>query len=598
MIKKYILHILIFFALMPFVSCADYLNKVPDEDLTVDDIFTNRDYANYYLAHIYSWLPTESNFADPGGSWRNPFVGGCDEMEIAYGGSYTHQINSGAWNPINITDIPIWNETYMAVRKVNMFLEKLDGVPTTSEEKERWKGEAYFLRAYFHFLSFRAYGPIVLLDHSLELDDDLLSIVRRPVEECVQFMVSDCDRAANILPNKMPSTDTGRATRIAALALKARILLYYASPLYNGNKDYIDFKDSTGNPLFPIQYEEQKWKNAADAALYCIQEAEKSGYGLYYNKDNDPVLNYQEVFYTGWNKEVLFAKNTDRYNHPLKCADPIGLGGFTIINPTQDLVDAYEMEDGQAPIIGYNEFDEPIINEASGYKEDGYAVDEYPGRWEKGVRNMFTHREPRFYASINYPGQIWKGHQLEFWFNGVDGKRYAGSDYCKTGYLMRKIVDPSFRIIENINPLTYWIYFRLAEQYLNYAEALNEYSGPSDDVYKYINLIRKRSGLPDLSSGLSKEEMRLRIKHERRIELAFETHRFFDVRRWKDAAETENRPIHSLNIMEGENMQDDRFYERVFLEDRVFESPKHYFFPIAQNEIDKNVENLVQNPGW
>lgn len=598
MIRKYIIWLVWVSMVLPFAACEDYLDKTPDEDLTLEDVFGNRNYARSFLAHVYSWIPTESNFADPGGAWRNPFVGGCDEMEIAYGGSYTHQINSGAWNPNNIPDVPVWNETYMANRKVNMFLENLDKVPTTEAEKEQWRGEAYFLRAYFHFLSFRAYGPIVLLDRSLSLDEDLLSFVRRPVEECVEFIAADCDRAAEILPDKMPSTDTGRATRIAALALKARLLLYAASPLYNGNEDMVNFTDSTGMAFFPASYDAAKWKTAADAALACIRAAEAGGYGLYRSSSNDPVLNYQEIFYNNWNKEVLFAKNIDRYDHYLRCADPIGLGGFSIINPTQEMVDAYEMENGQAPITGYNADGTPVINTASGYKEEGYTDEERPGRWQKGVRNMFVKREPRFYASINYPGQIWKGHRLEFWFQGIDGKRYAGSDYCKTGYLMRKIVNPNFRIIEGISTQNTWIYFRLAEQYLNYAEALNEYSGPTEEVYQYVDAVRNRSGLPGLAKGLSKEQMRDKIKHERRIELAFETHRFFDVRRWKDAPASESKPIHSLNIMEGDHMQDDRFYKRMYVEERIFEAPKHYFFPIAQNEIDKNVKNLIQNPDW
>lgn len=598
MIRKYIMWIIGVSIILPFTACEDYLNKTPDEDLTIENVFENRDYARSYLAHVYSFMPTEANFADPGGIWRNPFVGGCDEMEIAYGNSYTHRINSGAWNPINIVEIPVWNETYMAVRKVNMFLENLDKVPTSNSEKEQWRGEAYFLRAYFHFLSFRTYGPIVLLDRSLELDEDLLSITRRPIEECVEFIAIDCERAAKILPDKMPITDTGRATKIAALALKSRLLLYAASPLYNGNADMKNFIDSTGMALFPASYDANKWETAANAALSCIQAAESGGYGLYQSNNNDPVLNYQELFYTNWNKEVIFAKNMDRYDHYIKCADPIGLGGYSIINPTQEIVDAYEMENGQIPITGYNADGFPIINESSGYTEKGYAQDERTRRWEKGVSNMFVKREPRFYASINYPGQIWKGHRLELWYHGVDGKRFAGSDYCKTGYLMRKIVNPNFRIIEGINTLNTWIYFRLAEQYLNYAEALNEYSGPSNEVYKYINAVRNRSGLPGLAKELTKEQMRDRIKHERQIELAFETHRFFDVRRWKDAENSENKPINSLSIMEGENMQDDRFYKRTFLEERVFETPKHYFFPIAQNEIDKNVNKLTQNLGW
>lgn len=583
---------------LPLVSCDDYLNKTPDEDLTLEDVFANRFYARSFLSHIYTWIPTESNFADDTGAWRNPFVGGCDEMEIAYGGAYSHEINSGAWNPNNITRVPIWNETYMAVRKVNMFLENVDKVPTTKEEIEQWRGEGYFLRAFFHFLSLRAYGPIVLLDRTLDLDEDLLSFTRRPMDECVRFIVDDCDRAAKLLPAKMPSTETGRAISVAALALKSRVLLYAASPLYNGNPDYIHMKDSAGFNLFPVSYDAEKWKKASDAAKECIDLAKSSGYDLYRSDNNDPVLNYQELFYKNWNKEILFAKNLDRYSHYLRCADPISFGCFSIINPTQEIVDAYEMANGKAPITGYNPDGSPVINTESGYEEKGYAASAQDGRWPAGVRNMFVNREPRFYASINFAGQVWKNHELEFWYNGVDGKGRGGSDYCKTGYLMKKIVSPEFRNFENIIPQTTWIFFRLAETYLNYAEALNEYSGPSTEVYKFVNELRSRSGLPELPSGLTKEQMRDKIKHERRIELAFETHRFFDVRRWKDAEKTENRPIHSLNIMAGQGKQDDEFYKRIELEKRIFESPKHYLFPIAQNEIDKNIKQLMQNPDW
>ena len=255
---------------------------------------------------------------------------------------------------------------------------------------------------------------------------------------------------------------------------------------------------------------------------------------------------------------------------------------------------------GSTPITGYtNNGLKPIVNTASGYIEEGYTNKAEDGRWPSGVRNMYVGREPRFYASINFPGQIWKqNHELAFWYEGVDGKKYAGSDYCKTGYLMRKINN----IDITSNPLktekTFWIYFRLGEIYLNYAEALNEYSGPVDAVYDAVYEVRKRAGLPRLPKGLSKEQMRERIKHERRIELAFETHRFFDLRRWKDAEKSEGKPIHSLNIYAGTSRQDNAFYERTLCEQRVFVAPQHYFFPIEQAEIDKNRDRLLQNPGW
>jgi len=591
------------------VSCSDYLNKTPDEDMTLDMVFTNQEWTDQFLAHIYSWCPNEANFADDGGAWRNPFVGGCDEMEIAFGGAFSHDINSGAWNTSNINRVPIWNETYMAVRKVNQFLENLDKVPNASEElKIRWRGEGCFLRAYHHFLSFRAYGPIVLLDRSLAMSDDLLSFGRKPIDECVAFIVKDCDAAiAKLQPAYWDNTNLyGRATSVAAMALKSRVLLYAASPLYNGNAAYVAFKDSLGTNFISQVYNGEKWKKAADAALECITASEANGYALH-TSNPDKVVNYQEIFYMNFNEEQLFVKPLNMYDHLLWCDDPISLGGYSIINPTQEIVDSYEMVDGSAPITGYNEDGTPIINPASGYTETGYvATADAAKRWPTGVNNMFVNREPRFYASINYPGQLWKTnlngtpHELAFWYNGIDGKRFAGSDYCKTGYLMRKIVNPrstrnypSFYVNQSV-----WVYFRLGEQYLNYAEAINEYEQSPTKAYPYINALRNRSGLPNLPAGLTYQQMRDKIKHERRIELAFETHRFFDVRRWKDAENSENKPIHSLNIMAGTKKQDDAFYRRIVVEQRIFESPKHYLFPIHKDEINKNRLNLMQNPGW
>lgn len=590
-------------------SCADYLEKAPDEDMTLEKVFTNQVWTDQFLAHIYSWCPTEANFADDGGAWRSPFVGGCDEMEIAFGGAFSHEINSGGWNTTNINRVPIWNETYMATRKANHFLENLDKVPNASDDvKKRWRGEGYFLRAYHHFLSFRAYGPIILLDKSLLMTDDLLGYTRQPIDACVDFIVDDCNNAINHLTTDYWNNTTlyGRATSVAAMALKSRVLLYAASPLYNGNTAYANFTDTAGVHLIPQNYDREKWKRAADAALECITVAEANGYRLY--EDNpDKIANYQEIFTKNWNREQIFVKALNLYDHYLWCDDPISLGGYSIINPTQEMVDAYEMNNGLRPIEGYNADGSPIINTASGYVETGYvATADADGRWPAGVRNMFVNREPRFYASINFPGQHWKTnadgtpHELQFWYDGIDGKRYAGSDYCKTGYLMRKIVNqkstrlhPSFFVNQSV-----WIYFRLGEQYLNYAEAINEYEQDPDKAYPYVNAIRKRAGLPELPEDLTYEQMKEHIKHERRIELAFETHRFFDVRRWKDAEISENKPVHSLNIMVGSHKQDDAFYERIVVEPRKFEAPKHYLFPIHKDEINKNPENLLQNPGW
>lgn len=590
-------------------GCGDFLDMAPDETLSIEQVFANRIYTRDFLSHIYTWTPTEANMADDGGAWRNPFTAGSDEMEIAYGGAYAHQINNGGWNPTDIKRTQVWPESYMALRKVNMFLANVDKSPATETEKRRWKGEAFFLRAWYHFLVFRAYGPIPLLDHALDPSEDMMSIRRSPADVCAEFIANDCDQAYELLKD-MPrwgSTDTGRATSLSALGLKSRVLLYIASPLYNGNTLQADLKDPVdGTNLISQTRDDKKWEKAADAALKCIEEARAAGRDLY-RSNPDPVKNYQEIFNVNWNEEILWAKNLGTYDHWLNCGDPVSFGCFSILNPTQQMVDAYEMADGSTPITGYTDDGmKPIINPESGYREDGFAQTPFEGRWQTGVSNMYVNREPRFYASINFAGGIWKTsrasnwtqpHTLEFWFKGIDGKNNAGSDYCKTGYLMKKLVYPS-RVPWQYTPLLQWVYIRLGEIYLNYAEALNEFSGPVDDVYKYVNDIRNRAGLPDLPKGLSKQQMRERIKHERRIELAFEVHRFFDVRRWLDG-QTQGTPVHGMNIYAGENMQDPAFYQRVKLEDRVFDPSKHYLFPVDQVEIDKNQRRLlVQNLGW
>lgn len=592
----------VFLAAVLLVSCEDYLDKTPDDDMTIDEVFTNPDWTRAWLYNCYSWLPNEANFADDG-AFRSPFTGGCDEMEIAFGASYSHLINAGSWNATNISRVPVWEQSYCALRAVNIFLANIDRVPNLSEsDYDSMLGEAYFLRAFFHFLVFRAYGPIPIVKNVVSGSDDWSEMVRKPVDECVSEIVDDCNKAIEYLPVSRVETEYGRPPKVAAYALKSRILLYAASPLYNGNTDLDRLKDPvTGNNLISQTYDKEKWKLAADAARDAIKAATEAGLTIHYSSDKDPMKSYEEVFVQNWNDEIIWGLNLGDYWHHMWCSDPISYGTPSIFNPTQEMVDAYEMSNGMAPILGYEaDGTTPVINPESGYKETGYASSGSPqGYWPAGVRNMYVDREPRFYASINFSGQIWKlDHQIEFWYEGVDGKKYGSSDYCKTGYNLRKH--------NNINCVsnpfsatrTTWNYLRVGELYLNLAEAVNEYEGPVDEVYDAIEEIRTRAGLDGLEEGLSQDEMRDKIKHERRIEMAFENHRFFDVRRWKDAEKTQGVTVHCLDIYAGKSLQDDAFYERVVCEDRIFISPQHYFFPIPQNEIDKNSDRLVQNLGW
>jgi starch-binding outer membrane protein, SusD/RagB family len=309
------------------------------------------------------------------------------------------------------------------------------------------------------------------------------------------------------------------------------------------------------------------------------------------------VLAFNRVAALSHSSEINFTQSANGvFDQFERTATPNGMGGWSGLAPTQEQVDAYEMANGQTPITGYNSDGSPIINPASGYVETGYTATAHPlGYYPSNVRNMYVNREPRFYATVNYNEAVWRGRRVEFMILGRDGRK-TGPDYTPTGYLLRKFSDPMVDVVQGRFTLKTWIFFRLGELYLNYAEALNEESGPVADVYKYVNAIRSRAGLPNLAAGLSKEQMREKIRHERRIELAFETHRYFDTHRWKLSEVVDNRNITGMNVESGRFNQDNSYYIRTVIEKRVFEK-KHYLWPIPQVEINK-VPTLVQNPGW
>ncbi len=387
----------------------------------------------------------------------------------------------------------------------------------------------------------------------------------------------------------------GIPTQASCMAMKMRILLYRASPLWNGNEDYADFQNKEGQNLFPA-YAASHWKTAADYGKKAIIALEAAGYKLYRSENDDPMENYRDIFMDDFNDEVLFAKNFTNWDWPERVSNPTGMGGWGGSNPTQEHIDAYEMEDGSTPILGYNADGSPIINEASGYREVGIYSQAHPeGYHMNNIFYMYAKREPRFYATINYNNAFWKTRRLNFFKGATDGFK-GGPDYTTTGYMMRKFLDEQgVDILQGRFTDKTWIYYRLGELYLNYAEALNEADGAVSDVYTYVNAIRNRSGLPDLPAGLNKEQMREKIRHERRIELAFETHRYFDCHRWKIAHITDNSAIHGMDI---DATVATSFYKRTLVEKRVFETPKHYLWPIHQNEINKAPTLYIQNPGW
>ncbi|MCL3779345.1 RagB/SusD family nutrient uptake outer membrane protein [Prolixibacteraceae bacterium JC049] len=578
--------------LMVFIhcfSCNNFLEKQPDDALTLDTVFARRAETERYLMNVFSYLPDEANI------WNGtPWLGSSDEADITWErDSYaTYQINLGNFGPLN-SQFNFWKSYYQGIRSASVFLERVDECKElTPKELIQYKAEARFLRAVFHFFLLRQYGPIILIDEALGVDVDFnqSKYTRQPYDLCINFIVTELQQSMKDLPLIIDDPKWyGRPTKGAAMAFKARALLYAASPLYNGNTTYSNFKNSEEEELISQKFSIEKWKKAADANKDII---DLDIYHLYKNQNfkkpeenNDPFLSYKNLFLEPWNQEIIFARAQNSSNSFEQHCSPRSVNGWNGCSVTQQQVDAYFMSNGKM-------IDEP----ESGYMEEGFSTKATRFTPEK-VWNMYINREPRFYVSVAFNGMEWPfdNHQLELYSSGLDGKQ-GSHDHSRTGYLIHKMVSPNSDIQNARYSSRPWIFIRLGEIYLNYAEALNEYDPGNPDIALYVNKIRERAGLPDLPEGLSQDEMRKRIRRERRVELAFEGHRFFDTRRWKIAEKTDGGPFWGMNTDSGDSITDVSFYERTIFENRVFES-KNYLWPIPQSEINKH-SLLIQNPGW
>ena len=585
-----------------FSSCEKFLDKGPEETLSVEEVFTQRNYVERWLYNLYSNLPMEMDFHNVL-NYTNPFSGASDELEITPGYALSQYFNRGAVS--STWSHPAWETASILSRKCNLFFENISRTPLSDEDYRMWTGEVHFLRAMYNFWALRIYGAIPIYDKLLTPGSDFSTIERAPFEDCVNFILDDLDEAIKLLPARRASAYYGRATSVAAAALKARMLLYAASPLYNGNPDYAMMKNAAGVPLIPSTYDPNKWKVAAQAAKECIDLCDANDYRLHYSENRDPMLSYMEVFFKNWTEEVIYAMNVGIGQAWEMCMDPISLLGAGIYCPTQQMVDSYRMANGEDPFrtdedgdVIYSDNGAPTVRPESGYVESGFTqtAGEY---WPERVYNMFTNREPRFYAQVNFCGQEWKKTTLELWYSGKDGMKAGKTYYTATGYIQKKMADPDSRPTGTspvLNRRT-WIYFRVAEIFLNYAEALNECEPGNPDILKYLNAVRKRGGIPELSGPYTQDQMRKLIRQERHIELSFETHRFFDVRRWKIADKTDNATIYGLNIHGGTFLQDPVFYKRTVVEKRKFNNPAMYLFPINKGEIEK-IPAMVQNIGY
>ena len=589
------IYIVIVCSLVMNTGCKKFLDQVPEDRITIEEVFRKKRPSEEYLANVYSYVNDESNIW---GNW--PWVGNADEADVTWSKYPIYDLNIGNMAAGSVL-FDKWGHYFNGIRSATYFMQHIDNnveirALDGQQRIDQYKAEARCLRAYFYFLLMRQYGPVAILGDTL-IDPgapaDAIQFPRSPFDVCVDYVVSELDKAAAGLPleptanGQVSDLEYGRMTKGIALAIKSRLLLYAASPLYNGNTEMATFKNPDGTQMISQTYSAEKWKRAADAAKAVM---DLNLYSLYKDPGGDVTKSLQGIFFNAWNSEQIFVRKANNlYEWDTHCM-PRQAGGWCGIGPTQEQVDAYFMKDGLP------------IDQSPLYSETGFTN-------VNGVQvyNMYMNREPRFYTDVTYQNCTFQGGNMSspttisFFVSGPNGKNGHPTDYTRTGYLIRKNVGTQTNSGSGGNgrrqerPI---ILFRLAEIYLNYVEALNEYDPGHPDILKYLNMIRERAGIPQYGQGpdallvpATPEEMREKIRAERRIELAYEGHRWFDIRRWKIAPLVMGQ-MHGMDV----NRDGNDFYKRVVASTHLFR-PANYWFPISQYEMDRS-RLFVQNPGW
>lgn len=548
-------------------SCNDdYLDinptdRVSDAAILSDSTLFEAYVTNRYMGVRLTNKEGDSNQPGFGRGFEYGLWSSLTDESIYNNDDNTWIIQQGGLSPENLGIAgTFWARSYRSIREVNYALAHIQEVGMSESRTNRLIAELRFIRAFRYHDLIRNYGEVVLMgDRVAQLGEDFSDPTlfdRRPIAEAMEYVVSELDAAAAVLPvTPINGYGEGRATKGAALALKARLLLYAASPLYTNNNN-----------------DTQKWAQAAAAAKAVM---DMGTYSLYNN--------YAELFTTtGSNSEYIFARfyNLSARHYALEIAHgPNGYGGWGGNVPLQNLVDDYEMADGT------------------------------PFNWNNPEQAAapYDNRDPRFYQTVLYNGapyrdrdvQTFRSYNTSLMPGGLDSPQGPDNwNSSKTGYYLRKFMREDLPIINpwDVAGVQNWIYFRYGEILLNYAEAQNEAVGPDASVYEAINAIRQRAGMPDFPAGLSQSEMRERIRHERRIELAFEEHRYYDVRRWLIAEDTENQPAGGISILK--NADGSLTYTfTTALAGKSFQE-KHYWLPIPRTEIQASDNQLEQNPGY
>ncbi|MFV9552446.1 RagB/SusD family nutrient uptake outer membrane protein [Algibacter sp. PT7-4] len=628
-------------SIISFQSCESHLDVVPDSAPTIDNAFTLRNEAEKYLFTCYSYLPKNGdvrfNIAMLAGDeiWKNDItLDDVSNFEIAKG-------NQRAGNPlVNVWDGNSYGagpgnnfDIFDGIRHCNIFIEKMtdrnNARDLDESERTRWIGEVEFLKAYYHYYLLRMYGPIPIIDKNIpiEASTEEINVYRAPFDDCVSYISDLLDQSAEKLPESIEdiTNELGRITKPIALAIKAKLLTMAASPLFNGNPDYVGFVDSQGTALMNTTYDSQKWSKAADAALAAIQSAEASGNSLFYFEQNQfdlsettlTKLSIRQAITERWNPEIVWSNpNSRTTNLQYYCMVPVSAEynhtlAQKILSPPLKIAKLFYTKNG-VPINEdktLNFTNETELRLATA--EESYNIE---GGFQTARINF--DREPRFYANLGFDGSTFYKRDSpsksdeNTWVIRAKYNDYAGSNagvlYNVSGYYIKKLVDWRMTNSTGEPYRSYaWPEIRLADLYLLYAEALNEAEGPTANVLEYTNRVRQRAGLEDIAESwtnfsvnpskyTTKEGMREILHQERLIELAFEGQRFWDLRRWKKASEELNKDITGWNYL---GVTQEEYYQIRTLELQKFVAPRDYLWPLSENTLLQN-PNLVQNPGW
>jgi hypothetical protein len=541
------------------VSCQEnFLDVVPtdrvsDASILSDSVLFEAYVLNRYMGTRLTDKEAEGTNPGFGRGFEYAMWSSLTDESVYNNDDNTWLIQRGQIAPEN-TGIAgtLWGRSYRSIREINYALANLEQVPMSAGKKSTIKGELQFLRAFRYHDLIRNYGSVVLMgDKVTEISDDLTSqdlFNRADIKAGIDYVSAQLDEAIALLPTSNDNNNwkLGRATKGAAMALKSRILLYGASPLYNNAAT---------------------WAQAA-AAAKAVMDMNKytlysGGYGnLFTSNDNSEII-FGRLYAIGARHVCLeIANGPNSYN---------AWGGNV---PLQNLVDDYEMKDGTRITDANTTYD---------------------------PRNPYLNRDPRFYATILYNGATYRNSTIETFTPGGKDSKDGPSNWntSRTGYYLKKFMNDNLPIDNpwDVAGTQTWIYFRYAEILLNYAEAQNEASGPDATVYAAINAVRQRTGvnMPVVPAGLTQAQMRERIHNERRIELAFEEHRFYDVRRWKTAPVKENVPAYGIEITKsGTNYV---YTRKEALTGKSFVE-KQYWLPIPRSEIQASNIKLTQNQGY